>query len=83
MSRSKAFSLLKHSKLNFIGNVEGRDVLTGKVDVVVCDGFVGNILLNLAKVFLHSQIQVCEFCRTELSEKARCAHRRQWHAVRL
>lgn len=45
----EAFSLLKQSKLNFFGNVEGRDVLKGKVDVVVCDGFVGNILLKFGE----------------------------------
>ncbi len=44
-----AFKLLKESKLNFIGNVEGRDILTGKVDVVVCDGYVGNILLKFGE----------------------------------
>ncbi len=44
-----ALKLLKESKLNFIGNVEGRDILTGKVDVVVCDGFVGNILLKFGE----------------------------------
>jgi glycerol-3-phosphate acyltransferase PlsX len=38
--------LKKHSKLNFIGNVEGRDILSGEVDVVVCDGFTGNIVLK-------------------------------------
>ncbi|MEO0069147.1 MAG: phosphate acyltransferase PlsX [candidate division WOR-3 bacterium] len=41
-----AYQLLKESELNFIGNVEGNDLLTGKVDVVVCDGFVGNVLLK-------------------------------------
>lgn len=35
--------------LNFIGNVEGRDIPTGSVDVVVCDGFVGNIVLKLSE----------------------------------
>ena len=44
-----AYKLLKESKLNFIGNVEGRDILTGKVDVVVCDGFIGNILLKFGE----------------------------------
>jgi len=38
--------LLTNSALNFIGNVEGFDVLSGKCDVIVCDGFVGNILLK-------------------------------------
>jgi len=44
-----AYKLLKESKLNFIGNVEGRDILTGKIDVVVCDGFIGNILLKFGE----------------------------------
>ncbi len=44
-----AAKLLKQSKLNYIGNVEGRDILTGKVDVVVCDGFVGNIILKFGE----------------------------------
>lgn len=36
-------------KLNFIGNIEGRDILRGRADVVVCDGFVGNIMLKFAE----------------------------------
>lgn len=44
-----AFRLLKESKLNFIGNVEGRDILIKDVDVVVCDGFVGNIILKFGE----------------------------------
>ncbi len=44
-----AYNMLKDSKLNFIGNVEGRDILTGKVDVVVCDGFIGNIILKFGE----------------------------------
>lgn len=46
---NEAFQLLKKSKLNFIGNVEGRDILTKNVDVIVCDGFVGNILLKFGE----------------------------------
>ena len=43
----KTFQLLtKEENINFIGNCEGRDVLTGEFDVVVCDGFTGNILLK-------------------------------------
>jgi fatty acid/phospholipid synthesis protein PlsX len=38
--------LLEQSNINFMGNIEGRDVADGEVDVVVCDGFVGNILLK-------------------------------------
>jgi glycerol-3-phosphate acyltransferase PlsX len=45
----EAHELLASSKLNFIGNVEGRDILRGKADVVVCDGFVGNVVLKFAE----------------------------------
>ena len=41
--------LLKESGLNFIGNVEGRDLFNGHADVVVCDGFVGNVALKTAE----------------------------------
>jgi phosphate acyltransferase len=40
------FTILEDAKLNFIGNVEGRDVYGYKVDVVICDGFVGNVVLK-------------------------------------
>lgn len=42
----ESFNLLKSSKLNFVGNIEARDVLRGNVDVVVADGFSGNICLK-------------------------------------
>ncbi len=41
--------VLKTTGLNFVGNVEGRDVFNGEVDVIVCDGFVGNVLLKSAE----------------------------------
>lgn len=44
-----AFDLLRESNLRFIGNVEGRDIFTGDVDIVVCDGFVGNVALKLSE----------------------------------
>lgn len=45
-----AYSLLKENKqITFIGNVEGRDVLTGKADVMVCEGFTGNVILKFAE----------------------------------
>ena len=46
-----AHHLLSESHLNFIGNVEGNDILEGNVDVAVCDGFVGNLLLKFAESF--------------------------------
>lgn len=42
----EAYSLLKNSGLNFVGNIEGSDILNGKANVIVCDGFVGNVLLK-------------------------------------
>lgn len=41
--------MLRSSYLNFMGNVEGRDVFNGEVDVVICDGFVGNVLLKVSE----------------------------------
>ncbi len=44
------YSLLKENKrLNFIGNIEGRDILLDKADVMVCEGFTGNVVLKLAE----------------------------------
>lgn len=45
----ETFRHLKESPLNFIGNVEGRDVYTGNVDVIVCDGFIGNVALKITE----------------------------------
>jgi glycerol-3-phosphate acyltransferase PlsX len=45
----EAHSRLKHSAVNFVGNVEGREVFGGTVDVVVCDGFIGNIALKISE----------------------------------
>jgi phosphate acyltransferase len=45
----EAFKSLKRAPLNFIGNVEGRDIFKGDVDVIVCDGFTGNVALKLSE----------------------------------
>jgi phosphate acyltransferase len=45
----EAFNRLKHGPLNFTGNVEGRDVFRGNVDVIVCDGFIGNVALKISE----------------------------------
>ena len=45
----EAFKLLKASPLNFIGNIEGRDVYNGTTDVIVCDGFIGNVALKISE----------------------------------
>lgn len=43
------YQVLKNAGINFVGNVEGRDVFLGEVDVVVCDGFTGNVVLKVAE----------------------------------
>lgn len=49
----EALSMMRDSSaLNFVGNTEGRDILMGSVDVVVCDGFTGNIVLKFAESFV-------------------------------
>jgi glycerol-3-phosphate acyltransferase PlsX len=45
----EAFKLLKASPINFVGNVEGRDVYSGGADVIVCDGFIGNVALKISE----------------------------------
>ena len=52
----EAFAVLSNSKVNFVGNIEAKDIFKGKAEVIVCDGFVGNVLLKyteaLAKLLL-------------------------------
>jgi len=45
----EAFKLLKASGLNFKGNIEGKDLFIGDADVIVCDGFIGNVVLKLSE----------------------------------
>jgi len=45
----QAYERLRHLPLNFVGNVEGRDLYNGRVDVIVCDGFVGNVALKISE----------------------------------
>ncbi|MFY9259314.1 MAG: phosphate acyltransferase PlsX [Gallionella sp.] len=49
----QAAELLRASDLNFYGNVEGNDIFAGKTDLVVCDGFVGNVALKTAEGVVH------------------------------
>jgi glycerol-3-phosphate acyltransferase PlsX len=47
-----AYGLMKDSRdFNFVGNIEGRDIFSEKADVVVCEGFVGNVFLKSAEAF--------------------------------
>ncbi len=54
----EAHAMLAESSLNFIGNVEGRDIFQGDVDVIVCDGFVGNICLKVSEGLVEAASQM-------------------------
>ncbi len=54
----ETYALLKESPLHFIGNVEGRDVFQGNVDVIICDGFVGNICLKVSEGLAEAAMQM-------------------------
>ncbi len=66
----EVFKLLRAAPLNFIGNVEGRDVYAGTADVIVCDGFIGNVALKISEGlaetierFLRREIQSSFYAR--------------------
>ena len=50
----QVFKLLEESSLNFSGNAEGRDIFAGRFDVIVCDGFVGNVALKVSEGMAHA-----------------------------
>lgn len=66
----QAYQLLKQLPVNFVGNVEGRDLYNGQVDVIVCDGFVGNVALKISE-------GVVELVREALKESLRATITRQ------
>jgi phosphate acyltransferase len=70
----EAFQLLKQLPLNFVGNVEGRDLYNGKVDVIVADGFVGNVALKISE-------GVANLVRTALKESLKATITRQVGAL--
>jgi glycerol-3-phosphate acyltransferase PlsX len=60
----EAYKILAESSLNFVGNVEGGDILKAKADVIVCDGFIGNIVLKFGE-------SVPTFLKTRLKQFSR------------
>ncbi|HEX8948487.1 MAG TPA: phosphate acyltransferase PlsX, partial [Dissulfurispiraceae bacterium] len=53
-----AFKYLKHADLNFTGNMEGKDIFSGEADVIVCDGFIGNIVLKVSEGLAETVIKM-------------------------
>lgn len=76
--------VLKASSLNFIGNVEGRDLFTGKVDVIVMDGFTGNVALKASEALADSIMQLIkeELTRTPVRRLGAALSRRAFRAVK-
>jgi phosphate acyltransferase len=68
----QAAALLRESGLNFVGNVEGDDIYKGNVDVVVCDGFVGNVALKSSEGVAQMMAKTLreEFSRTAFTKLA-------------
>src|SRR4029450_2337792 len=57
----EAHRLLKAAPLNFIGNVEGREIYSGVADVIVCDGFTGNVVLKTSEGLVEAlESALCE-----------------------
>ena len=52
----EVYKMLSGSKLHFVGNVEGRDVYDGKTDVIVCDGFTGNVALKISEGLIETML---------------------------
>jgi phosphate acyltransferase len=80
----QAAELLRESGLNFIGNVEGDDIYRGKADVVVCDGFVGNVALKASEGVAQMMAATLreEFSRNALTRLAALAARPVLRAFR-
>ncbi len=62
----EAFTLLKNSQLNFIGNAEGRDIPKGSADVIVTDGFTGNVVIKLSESLAKTLVG---FIREEIKKR--------------
>lgn len=68
----ESYKLLKESDLNFHGNLEARDIPQGKVDVITCDGFTGNVVLKLTEGMANTMFSVLkrEFTKTFFNKMA-------------
>jgi glycerol-3-phosphate acyltransferase PlsX len=62
-----SFKLLKKANINFIGNVDGKDIFTGIADVVVCDGFTGNVVLKTSEGLADAIVKIL---KREIAEQS-------------
>jgi phosphate acyltransferase len=66
----EAHSRLKQASLHFVGNIEGRDIFSGSVDVIVCDGFIGNVALKISEgVAQHIVVLLKDALKSTLSSQ--------------
>lgn len=63
----ESFKLLKKAAINFIGNVDGKDIFTGIADVVVCDGFTGNVVLKTSEGLADAIVKIL---KREIAEQS-------------
>lgn len=70
----ETFRVLKEAGLNFMGNAEGRDIFNGNADVVVCDGFIGNVVLKASE-------SLAEMMRTLIREEITSTFTRKMGAL--
>lgn len=70
----ETYQMLKSSPVNFIGNKEGRDILFGAADVIVCDGYVGNVILKFAESFKNVlKTKIKDYSKTNFINKIKAA----------
>ena len=74
----EVFDVLKGTGLNFIGNVEGRDVFNGNADVVVCDGFIGNVVLKASEALAE---MIYRAVREEITRPRSARRARSWRGA--
>ena len=63
----ESFKLLKKADINFIGNVDGKDIFTGIADVIVCDGFTGNVVLKISEGLADAIVKILKL---EIAERS-------------
>jgi glycerol-3-phosphate acyltransferase PlsX len=66
--QKEAFDLLHESRLNFVGNIEAHDIFFGGCDIVICEGFVGNVLLKTCESLVQ---KIMEYFKTQIQESFR------------
>lgn len=80
----ETYNRLKTMPMQFVGNVEGRDVFAGNVDVIVCDGFIGNIALKISEGLVEHMIRMLKenLGSTVIAQFGALLSRRAFHGLK-